>query len=280
MKKVLVTGADGQLGKCFRAEQSAYPNIAFYFVNKTELDISSPVAVQAFFLENKFDYCINCAAYTDVETAEEAREQAFLVNAVGVENLAKCCRQNNLTLIHFSTDYVFDGTAKQPYSEADTPNPINVYGASKLKGENLIKEQLATYFIFRISWLYSSYNKNFYTSILNLANTHKTLNITTEQTGTPTNATDVAKMVLKLIAKNNTKYGVYHYTNKGQATWFTFAKEIVKNAGLTTKVNPVDYYPTKAKRPVFSVLDLTKFEKTFQKTSPLWEDSLRNLQPK
>ena len=166
MKKVLITGAKGQLGCCLKEASKNYPDIDFSFVDKEILDITNPKVVTTFFEEHTFDFCINAAAYTQVDKAESDEEQAFLVNAEGVKNLSIACKQRNVTLFHISTDYVFDGNKQLPYKETDEVNPINVYGASKLKGEEYIKEICDRYFIFRTSWLYSQYGHNFLKSIL------------------------------------------------------------------------------------------------------------------
>lgn len=282
MKTVLVTGANGQLGQCIQKIQSQNPHIQFHFKNSSELDISNIENINTYFEENTIDYCVNCAAYTNVELAESEQEKAYLINAIAVQNLAKVCALKDVTLIHVSTDYVFDGTAKKPYLEKDATNPINVYGASKLKGEQYIQEILQKYFIIRTSWLYSEYGKNFYKTILQKAKEKANLTITTEQTGTPTNANDLAALIVKIIDTENQEYGMYHFSNEGEATWYDFTKEIIRNLALSKDQKPilksVESYATKAKRPIYSVIDKTKVSRiTAIKT---WQESLHELMTK
>ncbi|QHI37478.1 dTDP-4-dehydrorhamnose reductase [Kordia antarctica] len=279
MKTVLVTGANGQLGQCIQKIQQQHKEIKFHFKSSSELDITDTKTVNDYFSKNTFDYCVNCAAYTNVELAESEEEKAYLVNAEAVKNLAKACAENNTTLLHISTDYVFDGTKTAPYVETDTTNPISVYGASKLKGEQNIQEVLQQYFIIRTSWLYAEFGKNFYKTIVQKAKEKANLTITTEQTGTPTNANDLAELILKIINTENTDYGIYHFSNDGEATWYDFTKEIIKNLNLASAEKPtlqsVASYKTKAARPKNSVLDKTKVRNIIETIS--WQDSLRKL---
>ncbi|WP_298515348.1 dTDP-4-dehydrorhamnose reductase [uncultured Kordia sp.] len=279
MKTVLVTGANGQLGQCIQKIQQQHPNINFHFKSSKELNITDTVSVQDYFSNHTFDYCVNCAAYTNVELAESEEDKAYLVNAEAAKNLAKACADNNVTLLHISTDYVFDGTKTSPYVETDTTNPISVYGASKLKGEENIQAVTEKYFIIRTSWLYAEFGKNFYKTILRKAAEKANLTITTEQKGTPTNANDLAELLLHIINTENTQYGIYHFSNEGEATWYDFTKEIIQNLNLAEADQPslksVDSYKTKAARPKNSVLDKTKVRGMIM-TIP-WQESLRNL---
>ncbi len=257
MKKVLVTGANGQLGRCIQDAASRFSDLEFVFVSKEELDIQSSAQVEAIFQKYNFDYCINTAAYTNVEKAESEEEKAFAINAEAVQNLASVCKTNDIVLFHISTDYVFDGKKRSPYLETDATNPINIYGASKLKGEQNIQEITEKYFIFRTSWLYSQYGHNFLKTILKYAEEGKPLTITTEQTGTPTNANDLAEVILNVIQQESKQYGIYHYSNAGETTWYGFAEEILRQHGLLNKTNLVKtkHYTTFAARPQYSVLD-------------------------
>lgn len=279
MKKVLVTGASGQLGQCFRKYEGRFPELEFTFATSDEIDLSLFGLVNAYFRRNEFDYCINCAAYTNVEQAETNREMAYLVNSDAVKNLAEVCRENNTTLFHFSTDYVFDGEKKEPYAEEDETNPLNVYGASKLYGEEHIERELERYFIFRTSWLYSDIGHNFYNTIRKKAVPDAVFNITTEQKGTPTNAYDLALYVLKIIEEDNTSYGLYHFSNMGEATWYDFAEEILKLSGKLSEVslNKDNSYTTVAVRPSYSVLSKEKAQKTFKHKILPWKESLSQL---
>lgn len=279
MKKVLVTGASGQLGKCFQKIASEYPEMELRNFNSSELDITDQNRLQQIFSEENPEYCINCAAYTNVEKAEDDEETAFKINAEAVKNLAEVCKNTGTVLIHISTDYVFDGKATNAYRETDVVNPINVYGASKLKGEEYIRQILDQHFIFRTSWLYSEFGHNFFNTILKKAEEGATLNITTSQTGTPTNANDLADFILQLIREENSEFGLYHYSNLGEATWYDFAKAILEFSGKIDQVtlNKSGYYKTRAERPTYSVLDKQKLQETFKKPVLHWRDSLEDL---
>ena len=279
MKKILVTGASGQLGQCLRQQLQNPTNISCYFATKEDLDITNNEAVKSFFSEHNFDYCINTAAYTNVEKAESEQKMAFLVNAEGAHNIAKACNEHNVVLLHISTDYVFDGTKKTPYLEEDPTNPLNVYGASKLKGEQYISTSCSKHFIIRTSWLYSLYGHNFLNSMLQFATQKKALTITTQQKGTPTNANDVAQILITIIKTGNTRYGVYHFSNQGEGTWYDFARAIFKATGEIDSVNlaKTKHYPTFAKRPNYSVLNCNKVQVTFNNKCSHWEDSLKDL---
>jgi dTDP-4-dehydrorhamnose reductase len=258
IKRVLVTGANGQLGKTIKELYEVNDvGLEFIFVTKQELDITIKEDIVAFFSNNSFDYCINCAAYTNVEQAEKTPEIAYLINAEGVKYLAQTCEKNNIVLIHVSTDYVFDGEKEEPYAIHDEANPINEYGKSKLQGEQYIQKILTKYFIVRTSWLYSKkYGNNFYKTILKKAKTEKELSITTEQFGCPTNTVNLSKFMIKLIIENCYSYGIYHFCDEDVMTWYSFAEEILKENKLTNKINlvKVNNYRTFAKRPKNSVL--------------------------
>lgn len=279
MKTVLVTGASGQLGKCFEKIADDYPQLDFLFMSSSEVDITDNWGLQQLFASKEVNYCINCAAYTNVEKAEEEKEKAFLINAEAVKNLAEVCKKNDACLFHFSTDYVFNGKASRPYTEEDETNPINVYGASKLKGEENIAQVFSNYFIFRTSWLYSEFGHNFYKTILRKAEEGAELNITTSQTGTPTNANDLAHLVLEIIADENHDFGLYHFSNKGEATWYDFAKAILEISGNMDKVKLKESndFKTVAARPAYSVLNKSKVEEAFGQPLLTWRESLEKL---
>lgn len=256
--KVLVTGSNGQLGKTIKelyAKNSL--GLDFQFVSKEELDITSEDKVVTFFKNKHFNYCINCAAYTNVEQAEKTPDIAFKVNAEGGKNVAKACKEANTILIHISTDYVFDGEKKEPYIPSDLPNPINEYGKSKLLGERYIQQIMNNYFIVRTSWLYSKkYGHNFYRTILEKAKKEDNLYITDEQTGCPTNTVTLAKYIIKLMKTDNSEFGIYHYCDEKVMTWFDFADQILSENNLKSKTNLVKggNYVTLAKRPKYTVL--------------------------
>lgn len=278
MKTILVTGANGQLGQCFQKHSRRFTNYNFLFCTSAELDITSIESLENIFSKHKIDFCINAAAYTNVEQAENEKEKAFLVNAEGARNVAEVCEKYSSVLFHFSTDYVFNGKASKPYKEYDPVDPINVYGASKLKGEELIGEVLDEHFIFRTSWLYSEFGHNFFKTIQKKADENAELNITTTQLGTPTNANDLAEYVLKIIESGSSAYGVYHFSNEGEATWYDFAKEILEYSKKIEQVtlNKTGFFKTLAERPEYSVLSKEKATKNF---GPIknWKVSLHQL---
>ncbi|NJW51994.1 dTDP-4-dehydrorhamnose reductase [Salinimicrobium oceani] len=275
--KVLVTGAGGQLGRCFKKAALDYPELDFTFTTSEEFDLTQFGVVGAYFRREQFDVCINCAAYTNVEQAEKEQEMAYLVNAESVRNLSAECAENDCLLIHFSTDYVFDGQKETPYSEEDETGPLNVYGASKLLGEQYILNNTSQYLIFRVSWLYSDLGKNFFNTIRNKAEAGEVLNITTAQHGTPTNAYDLAYFVLEILAKDKVTFGLYHYSNQGEATWYDFAHEILSLIESPTELKENNDYKTLATRPAYSVLNKEKVSKTFEIPISDWKVSLKKL---
>ena len=279
MKKVLITGAGGQLGQCFQKQAGKFPDLEFVFATSEMFDLTLTPVMDIYLRKHQFDYCINCAAYTNVEQAESNREMAFHVNADSVKHLARASRDNDVTLIHFSTDYVFDGCKNTLYSEEDETSPINIYGGSKLMGEESIQKEMEKYFIFRTSWLYSDIGHNFYNTIIKRAEAGEELNITTEQTGTPTNAYDLAEFVLRIIDQGSSEYGIYHYSNLGEATWYDFAAEILRLTGNSGKVELKENnsFVTVAKRPEYSVLSKDKTLRTFGQQILPWQESLAAL---
>ncbi len=279
MQTVLVTGASGQLASCIKKFSETEDSIDWLFMDSSEIDITSKCDLEESFKSKRIDYCINAAAYTNVEKAESEQGKAFKINADAVKNLAEICKKNRTVLIHISTDYVFDGKADRPYTETDITNPINAYGASKLKGENYIREIANEYFIFRTSWLFSEFGHNFFKTILKKAAENATLNITTEQTGTPTNANHLAQLILKLIREKNSNYGLYHFSNLGEATWYGFAEEIlrVSNNLEKIKLNEDNSYKTIAARPAYSVLEKQKLIETLKFTPVSWEEAVREV---
>ena len=279
MINLLVTGSNGQLGQCLKQLLLSATDISCHFAAREDLDITNSDELQRFFSEHNFDYCINTAAYTNVEKAESEQKKAFLINAEGAYSIAKACKKHNVVLLHISTDYVFDGMAKTPYQEQDPTNPLNVYGASKLKGEQHIVDTWNKHFIIRTSWLYSQYGQNFLNSMLQFAKQKKALTITTQQKGTPTNANDLAQVLVTIIKTGNARYGVYHFSNQGEATWYDFAKAIFKATGEIDTVNlaKTEHYATFAKRPSYSVLNCNKLKDTLGITYRNWEDSLKQI---
>ncbi|HLV38821.1 dTDP-4-dehydrorhamnose reductase [Xanthomarina sp.] len=277
MINILVTGGNGQLAKCIKDLENTDGNLKFIYTDYQELDISNIEAVETFFKNNQVDYCINCAAYTAVDLAENDQENAIKINELGVKNLAIECQKNNSTLIHISTDFVFNGKQTSFYKEEDAPDPISVYGATKLQGEVQLQNHLTKYFILRTSWLYSEHGNNFMKTMIRLSKEKNQLSVVTDQIGTPTYATDLASVIMKLISNNTNQYGIYHYSNEGVASWYDFAKAIFEEIGSKIKLVPIKSieYPTPAQRPQFSVLDKSKIKSTLQIEIPYWRDSLR-----
>jgi dTDP-4-dehydrorhamnose reductase len=274
--RILVTGSQGQLGRCIQDLARNNPNKEFVFTDYQELDITHIEKVTDFFAKGNFDYCINCAAYTAVDKAENETDLAFKINAEGPKNLADACQHFGCTLIHISTDFVFDGTKTNPYTEEDIPNPLNVYGKSKLQGECYVKEQMNDYFIIRTSWVYSEYGSNFLKTMLRLGKERKELKVVNDQLGSPTYAADLAAFIVYLIENKRKEYGMYHYTNQGSISWYDFAKTILKLKSSSCEVLPVttSEYPTAAKRPCYSVMDNTKVKNIFKADITEWKAGL------
>lgn len=277
MKYILVTGANGQLGKSIQELEDNFPELNFDFKNSKDLDITSVNQVQTIFSNNNYNYCINCAAYTNVEQAEKKPEIAFKVNAEGVKNLAESCVKNNTILIHISTDYVFDGEKEEAYLTTDTPNPINEYGKSKLLGEKYIQEILEKYFIIRTSWLYSEFKDNFVKKILSLGKEKNELTIVCDQIGSPTYAGDLAELIIKVILKDSINFGIYHFSNEGITSWYDYAKYIfeLKNVNCNILSVYTNSNSELAKRPLYSVMDKCKIKLKFNIEILSWKDSLK-----
>lgn len=278
MKKILVTGANGQLGQCLQKISSQFEEFEFIFTDSEILDITNKEEVNDFFWQNAPDFCINAAAYTAVDLAETELEKAFLVNADGAENLAEACAENNAQFIHVSTDYVFDGENNLAYTEEDFTNPLGVYGASKLAGDELALEVNPCSVILRTSWVYSEFGKNFVKTMLNFFATKEELNIVADQFGQPTNANDLAEAIMKIIKSEKITPGIFNFSNLGRISWFDFAKKIAELSEAKIKLNAIEtsQYPTPAKRPKNSVLDLDKISKTYGIQLKPWEESLED----
>lgn len=288
MKKIVITGSLGQLGRCLQDITNQYADFDYKFVDVDELDICNKEQVKLFFDDYKPDFCINTAAYTAVDKAEKDTQKAFDVNANGAKYLAESCLKYNTVLIHISTDFVFDGTKSTPYTEDDLPNPISVYGASKWEGEKHIQSILPKHIIIRTSWLYSQYGNNFVKTMLRLAETKTMLSVVDDQIGTPTNAYDLADAILHIITKDSYLqkrnesvpfYGTYHYSNEGICSWYDFAKKIFEINNIKIELQPIPSinYPTPAKRPQYSVLDKSKIKEIFGLKIKNWVESLKNI---
>lgn len=274
---ILVTGCNGQLGNEIRLLAPHHPQHTFYFTDVAELDITQPDAIRAFIAANAIQLTINCAAFTAVDKAESQEALCDRLNHVAPGYLAEAMHRAGGTLIHVSTDYVFNGTAHVPYKETDEPCPDSVYGRTKLAGEQAVLAACPEAVIVRTAWLYSTFGGNFVKTMLRLGREKAELGVVADQIGTPTYARDLAVALLNIVS-HGTVAGIYHYTNEGVTSWYDFARAIHREAGLTTcHVRPLhtEEYPTPARRPHFSVLDKSKIKQTYGIIVPWWEDSLR-----
>ncbi|HAG16217.1 MAG TPA: dTDP-4-dehydrorhamnose reductase [Bacteroidales bacterium] len=280
MKNILITGGDGQLGSALKLASIGFSDFNLVFTDIAEFDITNQDSVNNFLKENQFDFLINCAAYTAVDKAEEQKELAYRINALGPKNLAQACKAYSCRLIHISTDYVFDGKNFVPYKEEMECNPPSIYGQSKLEGEQEICRNNESAIIIRTSWLYSEFGNNFLKTILKLGAERDELRVIFDQIGTPTYAVDLAKMLLILIDKNLPfeKSEIFHYSNEGVISWYDFAREIMDLAQLKCQIVPIESweYPLPAPRPYYSVLNKRKIKTTYKLAIPYWKDSLHN----
>ena len=278
-KTILVTGSGGQLGMEIWKLSDQYPSYKFLFTTKDDLPIDNFDLVKNFFEQQQIDHCINCAAYTAVDKAESEKEKAFLINADAAGNLATICKAHQAQFIHISTDYVFDGTSSIPYKEDDKISPINVYGASKLRGEELVLNHNPSAVIIRTSWVYSSFGNNFVKTMLRLMKEKESINVVSDQFGSPTYAADIAGVIMTIVNNeedDHSHQGIFNYCNEGITTWYEFAKAIKKYSKTKCTINPLasSQYPTPAKRPHYSVLDTAKIKETFGIVIPKWKESL------
>jgi len=285
--RILIIGENGQLGKSIYKIIDSYKNkkkCSYIFVGRDKLDLNNRSNIVNYFRDNYFDIVINCAAHTAVDKAEEEEEDlAGQINHLAVAQLAKIAKKQQAKLIHISTDYVFDGESDKPYTETDITSPINIYGKTKLAGENSIKEIMkynAT--IIRTSWLYSDYKDNFVDTMLKLKNNKDKLNIVSDQIGSPTYATDLAEAILMLVndkdfISKKQKTIIYHYSNSGKCSWYEFAKEIFRQIGVINQIIPINsqQFTTQAKRPKYSVMDSSKLNKAFNMETRDWKKSLK-----
>jgi dTDP-4-dehydrorhamnose reductase len=279
--RILVTGANGQLGKELRILSSSFPHFDFIFLSREDLPIHHFELVRNSFKAYHPQYCINCAAFTNVDKAESEKELAFQVNGEAVGVLAAICKEYKTKLIHISTDYVFDGTAGSPYKEDSPTNPVNTYGESKLIGEQQALQFNSDAIIIRSSWVYSEFGKNFVKTMLKLMSGKEEINVVNDQVGSPTYAADLAETILKIITFNTQHstlniQGLYHFSNDGVISWYDFAIAIKELSGFSCKINPIStsQFPTPAKRPAYAVLDKTKIQKKFKIELKDWKESL------
>ncbi|MGN7990518.1 dTDP-4-dehydrorhamnose reductase [Pedobacter sp. 22226] len=276
MSKILVIGAGGQLGQCLKVVAERRVITEIVFPPEKDANILNESGLNDLLAKEKPAYVINCAAYTAVDKAEDELDLAKAINETGAAYLASACLANDATLVHVSTDFVFEGNEVKLLKEDDEAKPINVYGLTKLDGEKAVASILPAHFIIRTSWLYSEYANNFVKTMLKFGAERDELNIIADQVGTPTYAIDLANAIFDVITSSSSAYGIYHYSNEGVTSWFDFARAIFDISETAVKVNPIpgSAYPTKATRPAFSVMDKSKIKNTFKLNIPYWRDSL------
>lgn len=276
--KILVLGASGQLGQCLKAVAEKRNITNLEFPDETAGNILDVEKLKTLFADLQPTHVINCAAYTSVDKAEDDVDLCRLINKQGALNVAQVCKEFCATLIHVSTDFIFEGSVVELLKEDDVAEPISIYGLTKLEGEIDIINQLPEHYILRTSWLYSEYANNFVKTMLKLGAERDELSIIADQIGSPTYAIDLAAAILDIIGSEQKDYGVYHFSNEGSISWFDFAKAIFEISNTEVKVNPIptSAYPTRARRPKFSVMDKTKIKNTFGIEIPYWRDSLVN----
>ncbi|MEM9886061.1 MAG: dTDP-4-dehydrorhamnose reductase [Bacteroidota bacterium] len=284
MIHILVTGANGQVGSELQYLSSQYPEFQFTFTDYTELDITREQVVNNYFKAISFDYCINCAAYTSVDQAENEVQKAQKINVTGVKNLATACQINATHLFHLSTDYVYHNHQNRPIVESDKTSPKSVYGKTKLEGERIAQHALSSTTIIRTSWVYSSFGKNFVKTMLRLSRERSELSVVFDQIGTPTYARALANAILDILRKAERENlqttilsGIFHYSNEGVTSWYDFTKAIFELENISTPVVPIETkdYPTPAARPPFSLLNKAKIKATFDLEIPHWRESLK-----
>lgn len=263
MKKVLVTGAGGQLGKSLQRISEAYEDMEFLWTDVDQMDITNRQDVLSVFRDFDPDFCINCAAYTQVDLAEQEPEKARLINVDAVGHLIQACNEKHCALFHISTDFVFDGKSDAPYTESSKSNPLSVYGQTKLEGEEKVIIEAKQFVVIRTSWVFSEFGKNFFKTMLQLSETHSELQVVNDQTGCPTYAGDLARQLLQIILSGKVENEIYHFSNQGVTTWYDFAKAIFTLKGRKIEVIPIASadFGAAAERPAYSVLDCSKIQK-------------------
>lgn len=276
MQTIIVTGANGQLGQELQRLAPAFPAYTLHFFDRSDLDIANSAQVRSTFASLKPAFCINCAAYTAVDKAESEQKAAFAINAEGAKHLAEASKEVGARFVHISTDYVFNGVGEKPYKEDDPTDPVNLYGASKLRGEQLTLETAPDSVVIRTSWVYSSFGNNFVKTMLRLMQSRTEISVVADQVGSPTYAADLAEAIMQIISLGRWQGGLYHFSNDGVITWHEFAREIQHYTHLDCTVHPIttDQYPTPAKRPKYSVMDKQKIQQVYGITLVPWRSSL------
>lgn len=278
--RILVTGSKGQLGNEIRVLAEDYPDFDFIYTDVDELDITDQFKVESFFVANKPQVIINCAAYTAVDKAESDEDTSYLINATAVENLSKSAAKIEALIVQISTDYVFDGKSYLPYLETDETNPQSAYGRTKLAGEKAVFKYASKGLILRTSWLYSAFGNNFVKTMTKYGIEREELKVVYDQVGTPTYARDLAKAILDIIpfAMQHSGTELFHYSNEGVASWYDFAKIIIDFSGINCNIKPIRTkdYPLPAPRPSFSVLSKSKIKDIYKIDIPYWSDSVKN----
>ena len=278
MNNILVTGGNGQLGSELKQIALNYPEHSFLFTDIKDLDITNHNAVKKCIEYNNINVIINCAAYTAVDSAESEPKLCDAINHLAVANFAQIAKDNNIKLVHISTDYVFDGTNHKPYVEIDIPNPQSVYGVTKLYGEQAMQQiNPANSIIIRTSWVYSKFGNNFVKTMLRLTETRDEISVVADQIGSPTNAADLAEVILNILPQvSNETVELFHYSNEGVCSWYDFAKVVFEIKGVSINVNPIEssQYPTPAKRPFYSVLNKSRIKQLYNIKIPHWRKSL------
>jgi len=277
--KILITGRHGQLGSELHDLKEAYPHYQMVFVDREEMDLSNPDQIIEVLNTEKPNIIVSAGAYTAVDKAESDQELCDAVNHIAVKTIGAWAADNNANVIHISTDYVFDGTSETPLKETDTPDPINVYGLTKLHGEQALRASSANHVIIRTAWVYSVYGANFVKTMIRLMNEREEIGVVADQIGTPTYARDLAKAIMQIIEAPEFVQGVYHYSNEGKISWHEFATAVKEIKGFNTKVNAIssDAFPTPAKRPNFSLLDKSKIKEVYKVSVPDWRSSLEEV---
>jgi len=277
--KILITGKNGQLGSELHDLKETYPQYEMVFVDREQMDLSNLIQITAVLEKEQPNIIVSAGAYTAVDRAETDQELCDAVNHLAVKTMGRWAAENNAKVIHISTDYVFDGTSSVPLKETDTTAPINIYGLTKLKGEEALKESEADFVIIRTAWVYSTYGANFVKTMMRLMSEREEIGVVADQVGTPTYARDLAKAIMTVVEAETFISGIYHFSNEGKISWHEFAIAVKEIIGYTTKINAIgsDAFPTPAKRPNFSLLNKTKIKEVYAVKVPDWKDSLAEM---